>query len=293
MSVPEVIPCAAKVRAWSRAARERGEAVALVPTMGNLHEGHLSLVEIAMAECPRVIVSIFVNPTQFGHDEDFSGYPRTFDEDLAKLEKLGVHAVFVPKVDELYPPGDRTTVSVGWGTDKLCGAYRPGHFDGVTNVVARLFIAVEPELAVFGQKDAQQSLVIQRMVQTLGFPVRLKLGPTLRESDGLAMSSRNVYLSSDERAKASILYRALEAVGDLLRKGERDPLVLEDRGKEVLSGLATEYFSVVDPATLERPECLDDGLWLVACAARLGRARLIDNHVYRLAGNEVREALLI
>jgi len=289
---PEIIRAVADMQAWSRGHREAGRRIGLVPTMGNLHEGHLSLARMAMDECDRVIVSLFVNPTQFGPGEDFESYPRTWDEDLAKLRNLGVHYVFAPTVDEMYPAGDSTRVTVNWGQDILCGATRPGHFDGVTTVVAKLFNATMPDLAYFGQKDAQQALIIRHMVRSLAFPLFLRLGETLREADGLAKSSRNAYLSEDERSKAQALNQALNATGEALIKGERDPALLQAAGLQVLEGLQPEYFSVLDPETLEQPPHLDDGLVLVACAVPLGSARLIDNLVYRIDGNRVETALL-
>ncbi len=280
------------MQAYSREGRAAGLSLGLVPTMGNLHEGHISLLRQALSECDRVIVSIFVNPTQFGPGEDFDAYPRSWDEDLAKLAEAGAHCVFAPTLAEVYPPGDSTRVAVNWGTDVLCGASRPGHFDGVTTVVAKLFTATLPDLAFFGQKDAQQALLIRRMVRTLLFPVTLRLGETRREPDGLAMSSRNAYLDAGDRARASSLFGALQAAGAALEAGERDPLALEDLGRELLSDLAMEYFSVVDPDTLERPAKLADGLVLMACAVRLGGARLIDNHVYRIDEEGARPVLL-
>ncbi len=280
------------MQAYSREQRGAGLSLGLVPTMGNLHEGHISLVRQALAECDRVIVSVFVNPTQFGPGEDFDAYPRTWEADLAKLTKAGAHCVFAPMLPEVYPAGDATRVTVNWGTDVLCGASRPGHFDGVTTVVAKLFTATLPDLAFFGQKDAQQALLIRRMVRTLLFPVTLRLGETRRESDGLAMSSRNAYLNTGERARASTLFRALQAAGAALVAGERDPATLEKLGLDLLSELDVEYFSVVDPETLERPDKLTEGLVLMACAARLGGARLIDNHVYRIDEDGACPALL-
>jgi len=289
---PKVVRRIRDMQAWSRGYREAGRSIGLVPTMGNLHEGHLSLVRMALAECDRVIVSLFVNPTQFGPGEDFEAYPRSWEADLEKLARLRVPFVFAPAVEEMYPPGDATRITVGWGGDRLCGAARPGHFDGVATVVAKLFGAVNPDLAVFGQKDAQQALIIRRLVRSLAFPVALRLGPTRREADGLAMSSRNAYLKPEDRARATVLYRALEAAGGALVEGERNAGVLARRGMEILAEAEPEYFEVVDPETLETPGSVGDGLLLIACAARLGGARLIDNHVYRIEGKRVEEALL-
>lgn len=289
---PEIIRAVADMQAWSRGHREAGRRIGLVPTMGNLHEGHLSLARMAMSESDRVVVSLFVNPTQFGPGEDYESYPRSWDEDLAKLRDLGVHYVFAPTVEELYPAGDSTRVTVNWGQDVLCGATRPGHFDGVTTVVAKLFNATIPDLAFFGQKDAQQALIIRRMVRTLAFPLVLRLGETVREADGLAKSSRNAYLNAGDRAKAQTLNLALSAVGSALEMGERNSAALENAGLAAFDGLEPEYFSVLDPETLRATEHLEDGLVLVACAVPLGAARLIDNHVYRIHGDRVEKALL-
>ncbi|MBN2171089.1 MAG: pantoate--beta-alanine ligase [Candidatus Krumholzibacteriota bacterium] len=287
------------MQAFSRRVRAAGERVGLVPTMGNLHEGHLSLLRLARARCERVVASIFVNPTQFGPDEDYAAYPRTLAADLAALAAVGCDVAFVPEARELYPRGggggDDVTVKLAWGQDRLCAARRPGHFDGVLTVVARLFNAVLPDAAWFGQKDAQQALMVRRMTEALRFPVEVRLGPTVREPDGLALSSRNAYLSPTERREATALSRALAAAGAALRSGERDPERLAAAGREVLAaaaGLTTEYFAVVDPETLAPPAAVGDGLLLMAGAARLGRARLIDNQVHRVAGEAVHDALL-
>lgn len=299
MREPARIGTVERMQAFSRRARAAGERVGLVPTMGNLHEGHLSLLRLAKRECKRVVASIFVNPTQFGPGEDYAAYPRTLEADLAALAGAGCDAAFVPEARELYPRGegggDGLTVRLDWGRDRLCGVRRPGHFDGVLTVVARLFNAVLPDAAWFGQKDAQQALMVRRMTEALRFPVALRLGPTVREPDGLAISSRNAYLSPDQRREAAALSRALTAAGAALAGGERDPERLTAAGREVLAaapGLDVEYFAAVDPDTLAPPPAVGDGLLLVACAARLGRARLIDNHVYRIAGEAVHEATL-
>jgi len=292
---PLVLRSVAELRAWRRARRAEGQRLGFVPTMGGLHEGHLDLMRLALAHNDRLLVSIFVNPAQFGPQEDFAAYPRDLDTDLALLATLGPVACFAPAPETVYPPGDATTVSVGWGLDLLCGASRPGHFDGVTNVLARLFNLVEPDEAVFGQKDAQQALIVRRLVATLHYPLTLRLAPTRREADGLAMSSRNRYLAPAERAQAGALHAALSEAGQALRAGERDPARLAALGLARLAGapgVAPEYFAVVDPATLRPPPGPASGLLLVACAARLGPTRLIDNLTFAIAGETVHETLL-
>lgn len=295
MNRPLVLRSAAELRSWRRVLRGDSHRLGFVPTMGGLHEGHLDLMRLALAHNDRLLVSIFVNPTQFGPQEDFAAYPRDLEADLTRLASLGPVACFAPAAATVYPPGDATTVSVGWGLDALCGASRPGHFDGVTNVLARLFNLVEPDEAVFGQKDAQQALIVKRLVETLHFPLSLRLAPTRREADGLAMSSRNRYLAPAERAQAGALYAALAATGAALRAGERDAGRLAAAGLARLAaapGLAPEYFAVVDPATLKPPAGPASGLLLVACAVRLGATRLIDNLTFAIAGESVHETLL-
>jgi pantoate--beta-alanine ligase len=295
MNRPLVLRSVAELRAWRRARRDAGQRLGFVPTMGGLHEGHLDLVRLAMAHSERVLVSIFVNPAQFGPQEDFAAYPRDLEADLAQLTTLGPVACFAPEAATVYPPGDRTTVSVGWGLDALCGASRPGHFDGVTNVLARLFNLVEPDEAVFGQKDAQQALIVRRLVETLHFPLSLRLAPTHREADGLAMSSRNRYLAPAERAQAAGLYRALAAAGAALRAGERDAGRLAAAGLAQLAaapGLSPEYLVAVEPATLAPPAGPASGLLLIAGAVRLGRTRLIDNLCFAITGETVDDTLL-
>ena len=282
------------MQSWSVRAREQGRRIGFVPTLGELHEGHLSLMRRVLEESDRLVVSVFVNPTQFGPGEDYENYPRRLGEDLEKLAELGAAICFAPTVEEIYPPGDTTRVEVNWGEDTLCGAARPGHFAGVCNVIVRLFNVVGPHIACFGQKDAQQVLIIRRLVRALHLPVSLILGPTIRENDGLALSSRNAYLSPEERARAVSLHRALEKAGEGLREGERDPARLAALGEGELAdgGVDPEYFAVLDPETLSPPARITGGLVLVACAARLGKARLIDNHVYRIGEDGVHETLL-
>jgi pantoate--beta-alanine ligase len=247
--------------------------------MGALHAGHLSLVRAAQESCDAVAVSIFVNPTQFGPEEDFSSYPRVFEQDCQTLEAAGVDVVFAPSVEEMYPPGASTFVEVEGLSDRLDGASRPGHFRGVATVVAKLFHIFTPDVAFFGQKDAAQVAVLRRMVRDLRFAVELKVCPTMREPDGLAMSSRNRNLSEEERRQALVLYRALSAVAKRFQGGEVDSGKLIGEAQRILKeepGVQVEYFRVVDPETLEdvadvRPRSL------VAVAARVGATRLIDN----------------
>ncbi|MCG8371026.1 MAG: pantoate--beta-alanine ligase [Proteobacteria bacterium] len=262
--------------------RGHDEHVALVPTMGNLHKGHLSLVRLAREHAERVVVSVFVNPTQFGEGEDYESYPRTLERDKRLLRKTPADLVFAPGVETMYPSGLEmaTTVSVPGLTENFCGASRPGHFDGVTTVVARLFAMVRPDVAVFGQKDYQQQLVIRHMVDDLNLPVAVITGETVREDDGLAMSSRNAYLTDDERAVAPQLHETLATIGGELQNGRRN---FEDLEEEAVSRLASagfdvDYFAIRRAQNLESPDRDCDDLVLLA-AARLGKARLIDNIV--------------
>lgn len=266
-------------RAFSRAARAREARVALVPTMGALHEGHLSLVRAARAKADTVVVSIFVNPTQFGPNEDFAKYPRNLERDCELLQHEGVNLVFAPSADEIYPPGDTTWVEVQGLSERLCGRSRPGHFRGVTTVVSKLFHIIEPDVAFFGQKDAAQVAIIRRMARDLHIPVDIAVGPIVRESDGLAMSSRNSYLSPEERKSALVLHRSLTRVQVQFDKGERDTGKLISTAKEEFAAepaARVDYSEIVDPNTLEAVERIKDRS-LVAVAAFLGRTRLIDN----------------
>lgn len=264
------------LRSW----RGFDETIALVPTMGNLHPGHLSLVDVARTLADRVVVSIFVNPTQFGPGEDFAAYPRTLDEDRRQLTRANVDILFAPSVDEIYPDGGRTgtAVSVPGLSGILCGQYRPGHFDGVASVVTRLFNIVQPDSAVFGQKDYQQILVIRRLQADLHLPVNIAVAPTAREPDGLALSSRNQYLDAAQRATAPGLHRALAACVEALRQGRRDFAALEATGAAslVAAGFRPDYFAIRNAADLSPPTAESREL-VVLAAGHLGRARLIDN----------------
>ena len=257
--------------------RKAGESVALVPTMGALHEGHLSLVGLAKSKADHVVVSIFVNPIQFGPREDFNLYPRDEAGDLVKLAKAGADLVFAPEVAEMYPQGFSTQVRVGDLTEDLCGAARPNHFDGVATVVAKLLLQCAPDLAVFGEKDYQQLLVIRRLVRDLNVPVEIVPGPIVREKDGLALSSRNAYLSPSERKTAPLLYQTISAVAADLAQGRGcDDAVVAARFKLDAAGFRVDYVAVRDPDTL-KPLSGPVKRARVLAAAYLGKTRLIDN----------------
>jgi pantoate--beta-alanine ligase len=254
--------------------------VGLVPTMGYLHEGHLALIRRAREECDHVVVSIFVNPTQFGPREDLSRYPRDLERDMKLIEPY-TDLLWTPTAEVMYPPGYQTWVEVDAMTRPLEGAMRPGHFRGVTTVVAKLFNAVQPHKAYFGQKDAQQAAVIRQMVRDLNFPLEIVVCPTTREPDGLAMSSRNVYLDSEQRKGATVLFRSLSAAKELYESGERDAEKIREKMKEVLAGeplAEPQYVSCSDYDTLEE---LDEikGKALLSMAVHFGKTRLIDNFV--------------
>ncbi len=265
-----------EVREHVAAARAAGKRIGFVPTMGFLHEGHLSLIDVARADGAEFIaVSIFVNPKQFGPSEDLSRYPRNEEGDRRLLEGKDVDLLFLPPVEVMYPAGSQTMVTVGGVAKPLEGERRPGHFDGVATVVLKLFNIVQCDVAAFGRKDAQQCAVIERMVRDLDVPVRLIFGETMREADGLAMSSRNSYLTKEERAIAPLLQRALRAGEDALRRGG-SVADAERAMRSACSGVEIDYLSVVDPLTFEHPADLRREL-LLAGAIRIGRTRLIDN----------------
>jgi pantoate--beta-alanine ligase len=265
-----------RIRAW----RHDGDTIALVPTMGNLHAGHLALVAEARRRARRVVVSIFVNPLQFGPTEDFSVYPRTPEADAEKLRDAGADLLFMPGVNEMYPSDaeSMTQVEVPGLSDDLCGRFRPGHFRGVATVVLKLFNQVQPDTAVFGDKDYQQLTIIRRMVADLNVPVEVVGVPTIREPDGLAMSSRNAYLTQDERGKAALLHARLRLAAEQLAGGARDFARVEQEHAEALqaAGFEVDYFAVREPKSLAAPQA-DDHRWIILVAARLGRTRLIDN----------------
>ncbi|RRQ22599.1 pantoate--beta-alanine ligase [Thiohalobacter thiocyanaticus] len=265
-----------QVRAW----RAAGERIGFVPTMGNLHAGHLSLVGQARAAGDRVVVSVFVNPMQFGPDEDYDSYPRTLEADRAQLEASGADLLFAPPVEQIYPLplAEMTRVEVPQISDILCGRFRPGFFTGVATVVTKLFNMVQPDLAVFGEKDYQQLIVIRRLVRDLSLPIDIEGAPTRREPDGLAMSSRNAYLTTAERQVAPQLYHSLERLAAALLAGDRDYPALEQTGVKQLelAGFRPDYVSIRRAADLSVPGPEEPELVLLA-AAWLGRARLIDN----------------
>jgi len=274
-----LIETIAELREWSRLSRGRGRCVGLVPTMGALHAGHLALVRAARERCQAVAVSIFVNPTQFGPNEDFSRYPRTFAADCALLEAEGVDVVFAPTVEEMYNTGAATFVEVEGLSSRLDGLSRPGHFRGVATVVTKLFLAAEPDHAFFGQKDAAQVAVLRRMTRDLALPLELVVCPIVREPDGLAMSSRNRYLSPEERTQALVLHRALNAVETEFRAGNTRAESLKALAAAIFASepaVRIDYIEAVDWETLLPVEEATSGT-LVAVAAWVGATRLIDN----------------
>jgi pantoate--beta-alanine ligase len=275
----EVAETIARVRAWRDDRRRAGQRVGFVPTMGALHEGHARLIETARQRGDHVVVSIFVNPLQFDRKDDLERYPRTLDADLRICNDLGVELVFAPTAGEMYPVEPLCTVTVKRVTERLCGKFRPGHFDGVATVVTKLFDIVQPDVAYFGEKDAQQLAVIRRLVVDLNIPVDIAGVPTVREADGLALSSRNVRLSREERSKAIALYRALREAERAIAGGERDARAVERLAAAVIppdASLRLEYLEVVDPAELQRVDRIE-GTVLVAGALWVGNTRLIDN----------------
>jgi pantoate--beta-alanine ligase len=275
----QVLSTVHEMRAACRAVRKSGQSLALVPTMGALHAGHIALVRAARAKCDVVAASIFVNPTQFGPNEDFSKYPRTFEKDCALLEAEGVALLFAPQSEEMYPKGASTFVEVEGVGDRLDGRSRPGHFRGVATVVAKLFHIVGPHKAFFGQKDAAQVAVLRSMVRDLNFPLDLVVCPTVRESDGLALSSRNRYLSAEERGRALVLSRALNVIAAAYGAGQKDVARLLESGHSVLAtepDVRIDYLEIVNADTLlPLTEAVPGAL--VAVAAYLGVTRLIDN----------------
>ncbi len=267
------------MRDIARGWRSDGSSIGLVPTMGALHAGHMSLVEAACRENDRVVVSIFVNPIQFGAGEDLGRYPHSPERDLAMLRATGVDAIYKPSVADMYPPGASTRINVHGITDTLEGAARPGHFEGVATVVAKLFGAATPDRAYFGQKDAQQVAVVRRLALDLDIGVEIRLCPTVREADGLALSSRNAYLDAAQRRAAGCLSRALGLAAEAYASGERDPGRLRTTLREAIEAeplAELEYADVVDPATFSTPGSL------AVLAVRIGKTRLIDNHDLKL-----------
>lgn len=275
----KLITSISETRQLSRQFRSKGARLGLVPTMGALHEGHLSLVRAAKANSDVVAVSIFVNPTQFGPNEDFARYPRNLEKDCELLEREGVSLVFAPSVEEMYPRSAVTSITVEGLSERLCGKSRPGHFRGVATVVAKLFNIVEPDIAFFGQKDAAQVAVIKRMVRDLNMPVQIEVCPIVRENDGLALSSRNAYLSPDERKMALVLHASLQRAQKLFDDGERAAPKIAAEAKKAFvwqPAVRLDYFEIVDPESLEPVETITQKS-LVAVAAFVGNTRLIDN----------------
>ena len=268
------------LRGWLQRWRRGGESIALVPTMGNLHAGHLALVEQARQRADRVVVSIFVNPTQFGAGEDFSSYPRTLEQDGGLLTRAEVDLLFVPGVEELYPGGQHggTYVEVPGLSDILCGASRPGHFRGVATVVTKLFNAVQPDIALFGEKDYQQLLVLRRMTTELCLPVDIIAVPTVREADGLALSSRNSYLTAEQRKQAPFLYKSLLSCKEQILAGRRDyaSLVSQAKADLLTAGFEPDYFEIRRADNLAEATA-DTRKLVILGAVRLGKTRLIDN----------------
>ena len=277
----EVINTIEKVRVIIAGAKSAGKSVGFVPTMGALHEGHFSLIRAARQQCGFVVVSIFVNPTQFGPGEDIDKYPRPFDADIKACRDLGVDVVFAPTDQQMYPQKNLTWVNVEKLSEPLCGRSRPGHFRGVAVVCAKLFNIVQPDIAFFGQKDAQQAIIAQRMVADLNMPLKIVVCPTIREIDGLAMSSRNRYLTARQRKDAVLLYAALQKAGVFIAAGQRKSSELISEMEKILKisrQIKIEYISIVDARTLNE---LDEvkGKVLIALAVKIGQARLIDNIV--------------
>ena len=275
-STPEVIRTSAEMTAWSRAARARGERVAFVPTRGALHAGHVALLAEGRKRGDKLALSIFVNPTQFGPNEDLARYPRDLPGDLSKAASAGTDVAFVPEVAEIYPAGFQTTIEVKELARGLDGVFRPGHFAGVATVVAKLFNIVQPDLAVFGEKDFQQLAIVRRLVADLAMGIEIVGLPTVREPDNLAMSSRNAYLSSGERARALSLSRALGGARDRAAAGERDARALVDGARAALDVDRLDYLELCDAATLA-PVARVDGASVLLVAGFIGRTRLIDN----------------
>ncbi len=270
----------AALRTYLRGIRGEGKTIGFVPTMGALHEGHLSLMRRAKSDCDLVVVSIFVNPLQFGPNEDFARYPRDLNRDLQLTSNVGVEALFAPEVEELFPPGHQTVVDVPELSGLLEGARRPGHFRGVATVVTKLLNIVQPDRAYFGQKDYQQLLVIERLARDLHLQTTIAMVPTVREPDGLALSSRNAYLSPEERAAAGVLSRALQRAEALVADGERDAGRVQREVEALIQAeplASLDYVALANPETLQPAASLAEGVTLVAVAARFGATRLIDN----------------
>lgn len=275
----KIITSPKEMQAYVKRARADGKTVGLVPTMGAFHEGHLSLMRRARAENDIVVTSIFVNPTQFGPKEDYNAYPRDLENDSKMAEKIGVDVIFAPSVKDMYPQGYATFVNVERITEKMCGASRPGHFRGVATVVTKLFNIIPAHKAYFGQKDAQQCVVIKRMSEDLNFDIDIVILPTVRENDGLAMSSRNKYLSDEERRSALVLFKSLSMAKELIRSGELNSEKIRQKMLDIINAeplARVDYISIVDAETLEDLNEIKDNT-LIALAVFIGKTRLIDN----------------
>lgn len=274
----EIVETISTMQQMARQWQLEGHTVAVVPTMGALHQGHVSLIDLACQRASKVVASIFVNPTQFGPNEDFEGYPRDEKADLKKLELHNAAAVFMPTVSEMYPEGYETKVELSHLPGHLCGMRREGHFAGVTTVVLKLFNAVQPQIAVFGEKDYQQLMIVRKMVRDLNLPVEVVAGPTVREEDGLAMSSRNRYLDSSERKAAASVYQALTRARQLVNSGTVDTIILRQAMTEIIeqAGANVDYVAVIEPASLEELNVVGERAH-AAVAVFVGRTRLIDN----------------
>lgn len=280
-----VIKKISEVGALAQRIREESKTIGLVPTMGYLHQGHLSLIREARKDCQQVFISIFVNPTQFAPSEDYNSYPRDLQRDKRLARKEGVDIIFAPSPGEMYPPGFHTFVEVEKLSQPLCGRSRPGHFRGVATVVAKLFNIIRPHIAYFGQKDAQQAIIIKRMVGDLNMDIEIKVLPIVRERDGLALSSRNQYLNKAERQAAPILYRSLQEAKRMIQSGERRSSNIIHRMEEMIKGeklAKIDYLAIVDGETLEERERVE-GKLLIALAVWIGKIRLIDNLVLEVA----------
>ena len=281
----EIITTVAEMKARVAEWKAQGLTIGLTPTMGALHEGHMSLMEHARSQCDRVVTSVFVNPIQFGPNEDYDNYPRDLDHDAAVAESKGVDVIFHPSVDEMYPEHYNTYVTMETLTDSLCGAKRPGHFRGVCTVVNKLFNIVQPDKAFFGQKDAQQLAIIKRMVADLNMNVKVIGCPIVREEDGLAKSSRNTYLSADERTAALVLSRAVGKAAELIENGERSALVVKEQMRAIIEAeplARIDYVEVVNLDDMQPTATIGDA-GLVAIAVYIGKTRLIDNYLFDFA----------
>ena len=286
-----IVKTIAETRAALGKVRSEGKRIGFMPTLGYIHEGHLTLVDIAKKHSDFVVVSLFVNPTQFGPKEDFSAYPRDFERDRQMFEARGVSLIFAPSVEEMYPAPELIKFQIDKMSDHLCGARRPGHFNGVVQVVAKLFNIIQPDVAVFGQKDVQQLFVLKRLVYDLNFPTKIIMGPTVREPDGLAMSTRNVYLTPTQRAQSPTLYKSLQRAKELIQSGERRASVVISEMTQMIQ-TATEgridYIEIVRTSDLQPIETLE-GRVAIALAVYFGKARLIDNIILEIDGKSVKE----